>query len=66
MKFLLITAIVLTQAECDELARRSETVKEENESLRSEISRMRTEYEQLLAENAALKVTEFVYFLPNF
>ncbi|MED6179538.1 hypothetical protein PIB30_001830 [Stylosanthes scabra] len=43
------------QAECDELAQRAEALKEENASLRSEVSRIRSEYEQLAAENAALK-----------
>lgn len=45
-----------SQAECDELAQRAEALKEENASLRSEVSRIRSEYEQLLAENASLKV----------
>lgn len=44
------------QAECDELAQRADVLKEENASLRLEISRIRSEYEQLLSENAALKV----------
>ncbi|KAL2348895.1 hypothetical protein Fmac_002895 [Flemingia macrophylla] len=43
------------QAECDELAQRAEALKEENASLRSEVSRIRSQYEQLLSENAALK-----------
>ncbi|KAL2547988.1 basic region/leucine zipper transcription factor 16 [Forsythia ovata] len=43
------------QAECDELAQRAEAMKEENASLRSEVTRLRSEYEQLLAQNAALK-----------
>ncbi|XP_057448677.1 bZIP transcription factor 16-like [Lotus japonicus] len=43
------------QAECDELAQRAEALKEENASLRSEVSRIRSDYEQLLTENAALK-----------
>ncbi|XP_024995584.1 bZIP transcription factor 16-like isoform X3 [Cynara cardunculus var. scolymus] len=43
------------QAECDELAQRAETLKEENASLRAEVSRIRSDYEQLLAENASLK-----------
>jgi plant G-box-binding factor len=45
-----------SQAECDELAQRAEALKGENASLRSEVSRIRSEYEQLLAENASLKV----------
>ncbi|KAI7993437.1 bZIP transcription factor 16 [Camellia lanceoleosa] len=43
------------QAECDELAQRAEVLKEENANLRSEMSRIRSEYEQLLAQNASLK-----------
>lgn len=43
------------QAECDELAQRAEVLKEENASLRAEVSRIRSEYEQLLAQNASLK-----------
>ncbi|KAL5538043.1 hypothetical protein UlMin_045736 [Ulmus minor] len=43
------------QAECDELAQRAEVLKEENASLRSEVSRIKSEYEQLLSENASLK-----------
>lgn len=45
-----------SQAECDELAQRAEVLKEENASLRSEVSRIRSDYEKLLSENAALKV----------
>ncbi|GMH28794.1 hypothetical protein Nepgr_030637 [Nepenthes gracilis] len=43
------------QAECDELAQRAESLKEENASLRSQVGHIRGEYEQLFAENAALK-----------
>ncbi|XP_024996387.1 bZIP transcription factor 16-like isoform X9 [Cynara cardunculus var. scolymus] len=43
------------QAECDELAQRAEVLKEENSSLRAEVSRIRSEYDQLLAQNASLK-----------
>ncbi|XP_057478608.1 bZIP transcription factor 16-like isoform X1 [Actinidia eriantha] len=43
------------QAECDELALRAEALKEENATLRSELSRIRSEYEQLVAQNASLK-----------
>ncbi|GMQ04212.1 hypothetical protein CsSME_00049705 [Camellia sinensis var. sinensis] len=43
------------QAECDELAQRAEALKEENASLRSELNRITTEYDQLLAQNASLK-----------
>lgn len=44
------------QAECDELAQRADVLKEENASLRLEVNRIRSEYDQLLSENAALKV----------
>ncbi|XP_022893899.1 bZIP transcription factor 16-like [Olea europaea var. sylvestris] len=43
------------QAECDVLAQRAEAMKEENASLGAEVTRIRSEYEQLLAQNAALK-----------
>ncbi|GAB4857894.1 hypothetical protein Ancab_015799 [Ancistrocladus abbreviatus] len=43
------------QAECDELAQRAETLKGENANLRSELGRIRSEYEKLLAENTTLK-----------
>ncbi|XP_050212311.1 bZIP transcription factor 16-like isoform X2 [Mercurialis annua] len=43
------------QAECDELALRADALKEENVNLRSEVNRIKNEYEQLLAENASLK-----------
>ncbi|CAA0812068.1 basic region/leucine zipper transcription factor 16 [Striga hermonthica] len=43
------------QAECDELAQRAETLKEENASLRAEVARIRSECEQLLAQNSSLK-----------
>ncbi|XP_023743703.1 bZIP transcription factor 68 isoform X2 [Lactuca sativa] len=43
------------QAECDELAQRAEVLKDENSSLRAEVGRLRTEYEELLAQNASLK-----------
>ncbi|GAB2296052.1 bZIP transcription factor 16 [Dionaea muscipula] len=43
------------QAECDELAQRAESLKEENANLRAELSHIRSEHEQLLAENTALK-----------
>lgn len=43
------------QAECDELAQRAEVLNEENVNLRSEVSRLKRDYEQLLAENASLK-----------
>ncbi|XP_021679640.2 bZIP transcription factor 16 isoform X2 [Hevea brasiliensis] len=43
------------QAECDELAQRAEALKEENANLRSEVNRIKSDYEQLLAENASLK-----------
>ncbi|PPR97009.1 hypothetical protein GOBAR_AA23669 [Gossypium barbadense] len=43
------------QAECDELAQRAEVLKEDNANLRSEANRIKSEYEQLLAENTSLK-----------
>lgn len=43
------------QAECDELAQRAEALKEENASLRAEVTRIRAEYEQLLSQNSSLK-----------
>lgn len=55
--------MLLSQAECDELAQRAEALKEENASLRSEVSRIRHEYEQLLAENASMKVMVASWFV---
>lgn len=46
----------MSQAECDELAQRADALKEENASLRAEVNRIKSEYEQLLSENASLKV----------
>lgn len=43
------------QAECDELAQRAEVLNEENATLRVELSHFRSEYQQLLSENASLK-----------
>ncbi|KAM7525477.1 hypothetical protein LguiA_015379 [Lonicera macranthoides] len=43
------------QAECDELSQRAEALKEENATLRAELSRIRSDYEQILAQNASLK-----------
>ncbi|XP_012573814.1 bZIP transcription factor 16-like [Cicer arietinum] len=43
------------QAECDELAQRAEVLNEENASLRAELNRIKSEYEKILSENAALK-----------
>ncbi|XP_077234918.1 bZIP transcription factor 1-A-like [Tasmannia lanceolata] len=43
------------QAECEELAQRVEVLTEENTALRSEVSRIRKEHEQLLAQNASLQ-----------
>ncbi|KAK9052855.1 hypothetical protein SSX86_029485 [Deinandra increscens subsp. villosa] len=45
------------QAECDELAQLAETLNEENASLKTELSHIRSDYEQLVDENAALKVS---------
>ena len=57
--------MLLNYAECDELAQRAEVLKDENATLRSEVNRIRSEYEQLLSENASLKVMlsfGFVYW----
>ncbi|KAI7742560.1 hypothetical protein M8C21_009326 [Ambrosia artemisiifolia] len=43
------------QAECDELAQRAEILREENTSLRAQVGRLRSDYDQLLAQNASLK-----------
>ncbi|KAJ0989914.1 hypothetical protein J5N97_008270 [Dioscorea zingiberensis] len=43
------------QAECEELAQRVESLKDENTSLRAEVNQIRKEYEQLLAQNTSLK-----------
>ncbi|KAL6008217.1 hypothetical protein ACLOJK_033723 [Asimina triloba] len=43
------------QAECEELSQRVEVLKEENAALKSEASRIRNEYEQLVVENTSLK-----------
>jgi len=48
--------VYCSQAECDELAQRADVLKEENATLQAEVSRIRSEYEQLLSENASLKV----------
>lgn len=57
--------MLLSQAECDELAQRAEALNEENASLRSELSRIRNEYDQLLAQNASLKVILVFYFFAR-
>jgi plant G-box-binding factor len=51
-----VACMLLSQAECDELAQRAEALKEENANLRSEVNQIKSEYEQLLAENTSLKV----------
>ncbi|XP_010276801.1 PREDICTED: bZIP transcription factor 16-like [Nelumbo nucifera] len=43
------------QAECEELAQRVEVLTEENATLRSEVTRIRSEYEELLSRNASMK-----------
>ncbi|XP_043694680.1 bZIP transcription factor 1-B-like isoform X2 [Telopea speciosissima] len=42
------------QAECEELAQRVETLREENSSLREELERLREDCEKLTSENASL------------
>lgn len=44
------------QAECEELAQRAEVLKQENASLKDEVSRIRKEYDELLSKNSSLKV----------
>nr|XP_010920014.1 bZIP transcription factor 16 isoform X1 [Elaeis guineensis]XP_010920015.1 bZIP transcription factor 16 isoform X1 [Elaeis guineensis]XP_010920016.1 bZIP transcription factor 16 isoform X1 [Elaeis guineensis]XP_019705678.1 bZIP transcription factor 16 isoform X1 [Elaeis guineensis] len=43
------------QAECEELARRVEALKEENIALRAEVDRIKKDHEQVLAQNTSLK-----------
>lgn len=43
------------QAECEELAQRVEVLKEENSTLKSEVTRIKNEYEQLVSKNTSLK-----------
>nr|AAO06116.1 bZIP transcription factor ZIP1 [Hordeum vulgare subsp. vulgare] len=43
------------QAECEELAQRAEVLKQENASLKDEVSRIRKEYDELLSKNSSLK-----------
>ncbi|CAA7026695.1 unnamed protein product [Microthlaspi erraticum] len=43
------------QAECDELAQRADVLNGENTGLRAEISKLKSQYEELLAENSSLK-----------
>ncbi|WZZ59715.1 bZIP transcription factor 68-like [Brassica napus] len=43
------------QAECDELAQRADVLNGENASLRAEINKLRSQYEEFVAENSALK-----------
>ncbi|VVA93280.1 unnamed protein product [Arabis nemorensis] len=43
------------QAECDELAQRAEVLNGENLSLRAEINKLKSQYEELLTENGSLK-----------
>ncbi|KAI3694331.1 hypothetical protein L1987_77295 [Smallanthus sonchifolius] len=47
--------VLLLRGACDELARRVNALNEENASLKAEVSRIRSDYEQLLADNASLK-----------
>lgn len=55
--FPLITLNLCIQAECEELAKRVEALKEENSSLRDELEHMREESKKLAAENAILTVS---------
>ncbi|CAL9084014.1 unnamed protein product [Musa textilis] len=43
------------QAEYEELAQRADTLREENASMRAELTRIKEEYEQLLSQNTLLK-----------
>ncbi|XP_073106265.1 bZIP transcription factor 1-D isoform X2 [Elaeis guineensis] len=43
------------QAECEELARQAESLKQENASLRAELNQIRKDYEKLLSENTSFK-----------
>ncbi|KAK4742010.1 hypothetical protein SAY87_000011 [Trapa incisa] len=43
------------QAECDDLAQRAETLKEENAALQAEVTRVKSKYAKLLEENTSLK-----------
>ncbi|EHA8592143.1 hypothetical protein COCNU_contig69310009G000010 [Cocos nucifera] len=52
------------QVECEELASRVVTLKEENNSLKEELKRMRGECDKLTSENATLAVSFNLYFSP--
>lgn len=47
---------VCVQAECDELAQRADVLNGENAGLRAEINKLKSQYDELLAENSSLKV----------
>lgn len=49
------------QVEYEELAQRVEVLEEENTALRAEVDHIRKEYDQLVAQNASLKVLNFVF-----
>lgn len=49
------------QAEYEELAQRADTLREENASLRAELTRIKEEYEQLLSQNTLLKVMNLIF-----
>ncbi|RWW44578.1 hypothetical protein BHE74_00049639 [Ensete ventricosum] len=49
------------QAEYEELAQRVEVLKEENSALRSEVDRVKKEYDELLSQNTALQVSNFIF-----
>lgn len=49
------------QAEYEELAQRVEVLKEENTALRAEVDRIKKEYDELLSQNTALQVSNFIF-----
>lgn len=48
--------LLFFQAECEELGQRADILKQENAALRTEVERIRKEYDDLLAQNSSLKV----------
>lgn len=55
----MIKSFCVVQAECDELAQRADVLNGENASLRAEINKLKSQYEELLAENSSLKVLSY-------